>query len=225
LNLPEQTPIQAPIQAAAPLAAPLSAPLANPAAAPDANQQPASPMSPAEIANAFFHVELLPAGDKRDLKIRRVGGTPALNSSNVSRPSGVPVKVTTEPPGAELTIDGDAEQHCQSPCIVSLAPASRMIHIQLEGFRTENRSVEVKPGGSELAVVLEPEFGYVEFRGSQGDTPILFDGKQVAPQVPATVRVPVGKYEIRTMQGGKILNRQDVEVTNLSKNVVTVRKP
>ena len=47
----------------------------------------------------------------------------------------------------------------------------------------------------------------------------------MAPQVPATVRVPVGKYEIRTMQDGKILNREDVEVTSLSRNVVTVRKP
>ena len=89
----------------------------------------------------------------------------------------------------------------------------------------ENRAVDVKPGGSELAVVLEQEFGFVEFKGSQGETPIVYDGRQVAPQVPATVRVPVGKYEIRTMQDGKIVNRQDVEVTALSKNVVTVQKP
>ena len=170
-------------------------------------------------------MELLPAGDKRDLKIRKVGSAAALNSSNVRRPSGVPVKVTTEPPGAELTIDGDAEQRCQSPCVLSLAPAKQMIHVQLDGFRAENRAVDVKPGGSELAVVLEQEFGFVEFKGSQGDTPIVYDGRQVAPQVPATVRVPVGKYEIRTMQDGKIVNRQDVEVTALSKNVVTVQKP
>jgi hypothetical protein len=55
--------------------------------------------------------------------------------------------------------------------------------------------------------------------------PVVFDGKQVAPQVPATVRVPVGKYEIRTMQEGKIVSRQDVEVTPLSKSVITVKKP
>jgi hypothetical protein len=185
---------------------------------------PADPAA-AAIANAIFHVELLPAGDKRDLKIRKVGTAPVLNSSNVRRPSGVPVKVTTEPPGAELTIDGDAEQRCQSPCLLSLAPAKQMIHVQLDGFRVENRAVDVKPGGTELAVVLEQEFGVVEFKGSQGDTPIVYDGRQVAPQVPATVRVPVGKYEIRTMQDGKIVNRQDVEVTALSKNVVTVQKP
>jgi hypothetical protein len=43
--------------------------------------------------------------------------------------------------------------------------------------------------------------------------------------VPATVRVPVGKYEIRTMNEGKIVTRQELEVTALSKSVITVKKP
>ncbi|MCX6633409.1 MAG: caspase family protein [Candidatus Solibacter sp.] len=210
LNLAEPAPIQVAQPAGQPVVSSVPGPLVPPGSA---------------INDAVFHVELLPAGDKRDLKLRRVGGAPVLNSSNVRRPSGVTVKVTTEPPGAELTIDGDAEQHCQSPCLLTLAPAKQMVHIQLDGFRKENRQVDVKPGGAELAVVLEQEFGFVEFKGSQGETPIVYDGRQVAPQVPATVRVPVGKYEIRTMQDGKVLNRQDVEVTPLSKNVVTVKKP
>jgi carboxyl-terminal processing protease len=184
-------------------------------------------MTPAEatVANAMFHVELLPAGDKRDLKIRRVASAPILSYAKVRSPSSVPLKVSTEPPGAELTVEGDAEQHCQSPCVLSLPPASQTVHIRLEGYRAEDRKVDVKAGGGELSVALEQEFGVVEFQGSQGATPVVFDGKQVAPQVPATVRVPVGKYEIRTMQEGKILNRQDVEVTTSSKSVVTVKKP
>jgi tetratricopeptide (TPR) repeat protein len=206
LNLPEQVPVQATQPAVS-------------ASTPS--------LTPAEtaVANAVFHVELLPTGDKRDLKIRRVASPPALSYAKVSGPSGAPVKVTTEPPGAELTVDGDAGQHCQSPCVLSLAPARQMIHIQLDGFRPENRAVDVKAAGSELAVALEQEFGVVEFQGSQGDMPVVFDGRQVAPQVPATVRVPVGKYEIRTMQEGKILSRQDVEVTALSKSVITVKRP
>ena len=197
LNLPEQTPIPTPVTT------------------PEATA----------ISNAMFHVELLPSGDKRDLKIRRISGAPVLNSSNVTRPSGVPVKVTTEPAGAEITVAGDAEQHCQSPCVLSLPPAARVIHVQMDGFRAEDRPVEIAPGGSEITVMLQQEFGVVEFQGSQGDTPIVYDGRQVAPQVPASVRVPVGKYEIRTMQDGKIVSRQDVEVTTVSKNVVTVKKP
>jgi tetratricopeptide (TPR) repeat protein len=206
LNLPEQAPTQ-PAQPAA------------------SSATPPPTAAAAAISNAMFHVELLPTGDHRDLKIRRLASAPALNSSNVRRPSGVPVKVTTDPSGAELTIEGDAGQHCQSPCVLSLAPGKQTIHLQLDGFRAESRALDVLPAGGELAVALEQEFGFVEFKGSQGDAPILYDGKQVAPQVPATVRVPAGKYEIRTMQDGNILNRQDVEVTSLSKTVVTVKKP
>jgi uncharacterized caspase-like protein len=205
LNLPEQSPI--------PAMQPVGQPV-TPAVTPEATA----------ISNAMFHVELLPSGDKRDLKIRKVSGAPVLNSSNVTRPSGVPVKVTTEPAGAEITIVGDAEQHCQSPCLLSLPPATRVVHVQMDGFRTEDRPVDILPGGTEITVMLQQEFGVVEFQGPQGDTPIVYDGKQVAPQVPASVRVPVGKYEVRTMQDGKIVGRQDVEVTTVSKNVVTVKK-
>jgi hypothetical protein len=218
LNLADQTAVQV-----APPA--VNNPATNAASSP---VPPATPsLTPAEtaIANAVFHVELLPTGDHRDLKIRRVAGAPVLAYAKVTAASNVPVKVTTEPPGAELTVDGDADQHCQSPCVLSLAPARKMIHIQLEGYRTESRVVDVKASGSELAVSLQQEFGVVEFQGPQGEVPVVFDGKQVAPQVPATVRVPVGKYEIRTMQEGKIVSRQDVEVTPLSKSVITVKKP
>jgi hypothetical protein len=176
------------------------------------------------VSNAIFHVELLPAGDKRDLKIRRTAVAPVLNVSNVKRPAGVPLKVTTEPPGAELTVEGDAEQHCQSPCVLSLPPASQTVRIQMDGYRLESRTIDVKPGAPDLAVVLSQEFGTVEFQGSQGQTPIMFDGRQVAPTVPAMVKVPTGKYEIRTMQDGNILTRQEVEVTSSGRSVVTVKK-
>jgi len=36
--------------------------------------------------------------------------------------------------------------------------------------------------------------------------------------------VPVGKYEIRTVQDGNILSRQDVEVTAAGRSIVTVKK-
>jgi hypothetical protein len=229
LNLAEQTAVQvappAVTNAATNAATSVTTNAAtNPASSPVSPAAPSLTPAQTAIADAIFHVELLPTGDHRDLKIRRVAGAPVLAYAKV-RPTGAPVTVTTEPPGAELTVDGDTDQHCQSPCVLSLAPARKMIHIQLEGFRTESRAVDVKAGGSELAVSLQQEFGVVEFQGPQGEVPVVFDGKQVAPQVPATVRVPVGKYEIRTMQEGKIVSRQDVEVTPLSKSVVTVKKP
>src|ERR1019366_4669998 len=156
LNLAEQTPVPVAPPAVTNATTPAAAPAVSPTVAPAATSaaSPATPsLTPAEtaIANAMFHVELLPTGDHRDLKIRRIASAPVLSYAKVSAPSNVPVKVTTEPPGAELTVDGDPDQHCQSPCVLSLAPARKMIHVQLEGFRTENRVVDVQAGGSELA--------------------------------------------------------------------------
>ena len=118
-------------------------------------------------------------------------------------------------------------QPVASPVAGPLAPAASAIanaifHVELLPVG-DQRDLKIRRVGG--APEPEPEFGVVEFQGSQGDTPIVYDGKQVAPQVPATVRVPVGRYEIRTMQDGKIVNRQDVEVTSASRNVVTVKKP
>ena len=169
-------------------------------------------------------MELLPVGDKRDLNIRRLATAPVWKDSNVRRPSGVPVRVSSEPPGADLTVEGDAEQQCQTPCVLSLAPARHTVRLRMDGYGSEVRTLEVDAAGSTLAVALKQEFGTVEFQGSQGSTPILFDGHQVAKTVPAQVKVPVGKYEIRTMQDGKILSRQDVEVTAASRSIVTVKK-
>ena len=114
-----------------------------------ANSAPAPSAGATAFANAIFHVELVPTGDTRDLKIRRVA-----------------------------------------------------------------------PG----AAVPDPELGTVEFQGSQGQTPIVYDGRAVSQTVPALVKVPVGKYEIRTVQDGNILTRQDVEVTAAGRSIVTVKK-
>jgi len=73
-------------------------------------------------------------------------------------------------------------------------------------------------------VALTQEFGTVEFKGLQGETPIVYDGRPVSSSVPGLVKVPVGKYEIRTIQEGKILTRQDVEVTSTNHSIVTVKK-
>ncbi|MEO8593407.1 MAG: caspase family protein [Candidatus Solibacter sp.] len=108
--------------------------------------EPATDAKALALSNAIFHVELVPTGEGRDLKIRRV----------------------------------------------------------------ENAAPQ--------------EFGTLEFKGTEGETPIVYDGKPVAHSVPAQVKVPVGKYEIRTVQDGKILTRQDVDVTPTSRSIVTVKK-
>jgi len=157
---------------------------------------------------------VITSSNSRDLLIRKTGGS--LNTSNVRRPTGVPVKVTTDPPGANLTVDGDPEQHCLSPCILTLNATKQTIHASLDGFRAAAGTLEVKPSGDELALHLEAETGFLQFEGGTGETAVVVDGKVMANQVPVKLEVPAGKYEIRTVEDGKVLAKQDVEVKPLS---------
>ncbi len=67
------------------------------------------------------------------------------------------------------------------------------------------------------------DFGYVQFDGPAGATPVLFEGTQVV--LPTKLKLPTGKYEVRTVDEGKVVNRQDLEVTPLSTQTFKVKRP
>ena len=86
--------------------------------------------------------------------------------------------------------------------------------------------VEVVPTGDTRNLRLRsdaPEdFGYVQFDGPAGETPVLFEGTRVV--LPTKLKLPTGKYEVRTVDAGKVVNRQDLEVTPLSTQTFKVNR-
>jgi hypothetical protein len=168
-------------------------------------------------------VEVIPTGATRDIRIRRIGDV-KVNNSGVQRPSGVPVKVDTTPPGAELVVEGDPGQHCQSPCVMSLPPAKQTIHATLLGYKQSVKPVTVAANGGDVAIAMEAEFGLVQLEGAPGQTPVVYDGKVMAQQVPVRLQLPVGKYEIREMKNGQIVGTQPIEVTTAGVSTVTVKR-
>jgi hypothetical protein len=64
------------------------------------------------------------------------------------------------------------------------------------------------------------EFGYLVLNGLPKETPVLLDSKEVAPS--GKLKLAVGKYEVRTMDGGKVVGAQPVEVKPLSIETFTV---
>jgi len=123
------------------------------------------------------------------------------------------VKVTTDPPGAELTLEGDPDQRCQSPCMFSLTPSRNVIHSHLDSFKDEMRIIQVKSGSdNNVHIPMAQEFGFVELSASQPQTVVLLDGKPASGQVPVKLRVPVGRYEIRAVREGKTVNTRQLEV-------------
>ncbi|HWC96670.1 MAG TPA: caspase family protein, partial [Candidatus Sulfopaludibacter sp.] len=194
---------------------PLAADAAAPAGAPSA--------AAVQVANAIFHVEVIPTGATRDIQIRRIGDA-KLNNSGVQRPSGVPVKIATNPPGADLSVDGDPSQHCQSPCVLSLPAANQTITAKLPGYRVASQPITVAATGGDFQIPMEPEYGFVQLEGAPGQTPVVFNGVTVAQQVPIRLQLPVGKYEVREVKDGQITGTQAIEVTLQSTSAVTVKR-
>ena len=87
--------------------------------------------------------------------------------------------------------------------------------------------VEVIPTGDTRNLRLRPEaseeFGYVQFDGPSGETPVLYAGQQLV--LPAKLKLPAGKYEVRTVDEGKVVNRQGLEVTPSSVQTFKVKRP
>ncbi|HUI53669.1 MAG TPA: caspase family protein [Bryobacteraceae bacterium] len=193
---------------------------------------PPPPATPADTSNPptltaeqldAQHLEVITTSNSRDIIIRKVG-TPQLNATNVTRPSGVPVKISTDPPGAELSIEDDPEQHCQSPCVMILAPTRQVVHARLDGFLAATRELRAGVSGAELKIPLDADFGFVQFEGLTEGTIVLVDGKQVARAGSSRVQLPVGKYDIRLVQQGKVLTHQEVEVKSMATATMTMRQ-
>ena len=78
--------------------------------------------------------------------------------------------------------------------------------------------------GGDVQIAMEAELGVVQLEGDPGQTPVVFDGKVMAQQVPVRLQLPVGKYEFREMKNGRIVGTQPVEVTATGVSTVTVRR-
>lgn len=73
-------------------------------------------------------------------------------------------------------------------------------------------------------IAKAPEFGYVVLDGPVADTTVLVNGNPFQQKDSGKYQLPVGKYEIRVVKEGKVINRQDVEVKALGVVTVTVKR-
>ena len=72
--------------------------------------------------------------------------------------------------------------------------------------------VEVKAVGGTRDLVTE-EFGQLTIKATgKREIGLMLEGRPVSRKLPYTVKVPPGKYEIRTIETGKALSERRVEV-------------
>src|ERR1035438_6183640 len=137
----------------------------------------------------------------------------------------VPMPVLIAPTVAVTSASAAVEATAQTPVTATtpdhaadaqaLALSNAIFHVEVVPTG-DSRNLRIRPGEPE-------EFGYVQFDGPAGETPVVFEGKQLV--LPTKLKLPAGKYEIRTVDQGKVVNRQDLEVMPLSTQTFKVKRP
>jgi len=122
-------------------------------------------------------------------------------------------ETAAQPPAAETSVAAMPPE--PGAAAQTAAVTNAVFHVEVVPT-ADSRNLRIRPGAPE-------EFGYVQFDGPPGDTPVVFGGKQVA--LPAKLKLPAGKYEIRTVDAGKVVTSQNLEVTPLSIQTFEVKRP
>jgi hypothetical protein len=68
----------------------------------------------------------------------------------------------------------------------------------------------------------DDEFGTVEIDANGGGTPVVFEGAKMI--LPGKLKLPVGKYEIRSVEKGKVVDQQPVEVKAGTNQTIKVKR-
>jgi tetratricopeptide (TPR) repeat protein len=86
------------------------------------------------------------------------------------------------------------------------APGAADEAISLANFHVEIRSL------SATRDLIREEFGELRMKSALPNTTVLLDGRPITRQLPYTMKVPAGKYVIRTVDSGQTLGSQEIEV-------------
>jgi hypothetical protein len=101
-----------------------------------------------------------------------------------------------------------------------LKVAQAFLHVEIVPSE-DTRDIAIRRiGGTNGAPA---ESGSIQILGPKGEMAVLMNDRALARQVPASVSLPVGKYEIRTVEAGRVLNRETVEITAGGTSMLTIR--
>jgi hypothetical protein len=115
--------------------------------------------------------------------------------------SAIPFQVTTNPAGAEVTIDNDAAQSCKSPCSLTLPKGRHSLSAKLPGHRDSLRIFEV-PRDPGIIVDLSPMMGSLQITSNPPGLTVLIDGKEAPSKTPVSIRLNAGLHKIQMVKEG-----------------------
>jgi serine/threonine-protein kinase len=168
-----------------------------------------SPVKTEEVKPEPVKPEAVKPQVREEARISAPAPKPELDSP--PKPEGErSVQLLTDPPGAVITIDGQAANSCRTPCMLSLPQGRHTLTTQLDGFRPYPRIFKL-PGESDLFLKLAKAQGTLSITSSPPGASIQINGDQKPQTTPATFVVPPGAYHVRVTRKGVPLDF-DVQV-------------
>jgi serine/threonine-protein kinase len=131
------------------------------------------------------------------------------------------VRLVTNPPGAELVIDGRSDLSCTSPCTLTLPPGRHTLASSREGYRRTLKIFDI-PQENEIFLNLDRTTGTLAIRTDPPGAAIYINGRLRSELTPAVLALPTGVYTVELVKDGARQSHQvvvrDSVITNVAVN-------
>ena len=163
------------------------------------------------------------AGESKQQPIQPARTQPPLvhtatktQSANVPRPAPpvggpIDVELLTDPPGANLIVDGNSALSCTSPCTLALLDGRHTLTAQLNGYEVERRILNV-PGDTSLYFPLVKDTGALVVTSAPAGAAVFVDG-QASGRTPFTLHLSLGTHRIVWEYAGN-QHQETIEIQN-----------
>ncbi len=133
-----------------------------------------------------------------------------IREGKPTTPAEFKLLLTSSPPGVEVVLDANPQTKCVTPCSIPLPPGRHTLVATLAGHRQEMRIFEMS-GPREIFLNMTRQTGTVRIETSPAGAQIIINGERRPESTPATLVLPIGKYEVQVLKNGQ-KDSQSVEL-------------
>jgi serine/threonine-protein kinase len=119
------------------------------------------------------------------------------------------VELLTDPPGAQIVVDGNGAFTCTTPCTLTLPSGRHTLVAQINGYETARRIFNV-PNETSLYLPLVKNAGALLVTSVPSGATVFVDGRD-AGHTPVTLHLSLGTHRLVWMYGGN-QHQETVEV-------------
>jgi serine/threonine protein kinase len=109
------------------------------------------------------------------------------------------VEIVSDPPGANVVVDGRSEFSCLAPCSVPLAPGRHTLFAELGGYGNSRKIFNAPMTGS-VFVSMMRNMGILLLTSEPAGTSVMVDGRDLGP-TPVKVDLPAGRHHLSLSDG------------------------